>query len=275
MLFTKKVATAVAKNNSLLCVGLDPDITKLPASITSVENPIFEFNKAIIDATADLVCAFKPNSAFYEAYGTKGIKQLKLTTDYIKQRYPEVPIILDAKRADIGNTNDGYASFIFDYLAADAVTLHPYLGMEALEPFFSRKDKGLIILCRTSNPGAAEFQDLMIENMPLYQHIAHQVAKQWNDNNNCLLVVGATYPKEMKIIRGIVGQEMTLLVPGVGAQGGDVAATMQAGLGANGQGLIMSSSREILYASANEDFAEAARTVALSTRDEINKYRHQ
>lgn len=257
----------------MLCVGLDPDFDKLPANVRNQPQPLFEFNKAIIDATADLVSVYKPNSAFYEALGADGIEQLKLTSDYLHKNYPDVPIILDAKRADIGNTNNGYASFIFDYLGMDAVTLHPYLGREALQPFLDRKYKGLIILCRTSNPGAGEFQDLLANGKPIYQHVAEQVSKNWDTNKNCLLVVGATYPEEMKIIREIVGTDMPLLVPGIGVQGGDVESVMKAGLDDNHQGLIISSSREILYASNGEDFAEAARQKATTTRDEINKFR--
>lgn len=273
MQFYKKLARAVAKNNSLLCVGLDPDVAKMPAKIAKARNPLFTFNKSIIDATADLVCAFKPNSAFYEAYGADGIKQLKQTADYIRQKYPYLTLILDAKRADIGNTNDGYVEYVFDYLGMDAVTLHPYLGSEALKPFLARKDKGLIILCRTSNPGAAELQDVKVKGKPLYEHVASLVAKNWNVKNNCLLVVGATYPKEMKVIRSIVGPDMPFLVPGVGAQGGDVKATVKAGVNAKSEGLIISSSRATIFASSGHDFAEAAREHAMSLKNEINMYR--
>lgn len=273
MSFREKLVASWNKSNSLLCVGLDPDFTKLPIHIQKGKNPLFEFNKAIIDATADVVSVYKPNSAFYEALGVEGIEQLKMTADYLHETHPTIPIILDAKRADIGNTNNGYVSFIFDNLGMDAVTLHPYLGREALEPFLIRADKGVIILCRTSNPGAGDFQDLLVEGKPLYQNVAQQVASGWNQNNNCLLVVGATYPEEMKIIRNIVGPEMPFLVPGIGAQGGDVEAVMRAGMDKNSQGLIMSSSREILYSSNSEDFANAAREKAIATRDEINKFR--
>ncbi len=273
MTFREKLTRSWTKSNSLLCVGLDPDFDKLPTSLKDHPQALFEFNKAIIDATAELVSAYKPNSAFYEALGADGIEQLKLTANYLHENYPEISIILDAKRADIGNTNNGYTSFIFDYLGMDAVTLHPYLGQEALEPFLNYKDKGLIILCRTSNPGAGEFQDLLVDGKPVYRHVAEQVSKDWDTNGNCLLVVGATYPEEMKIIREIVGPDMPFLVPGIGAQGGDIEAVMKAGLNDNKQGLIISSSREILYASSGEDFAEAARQKATATRDEINKFR--
>ena len=273
MTFMAKLVARWNKSNSLLCVGLDPEISKLPSEIKNNKNPLFEFNKAIIDATAEFVSVFKPNSAFYEALGSDGIEQLKLTADYLKEHYPDIPIILDAKRADIGNTNNGYTSFIFDHLGMDAVTLHPYLGREALEPFLNYKEKGLIILCRTSNLGAGEFQDLQIDSKPLYQHIAKHVSEKWNKNNNCLLVVGATYPDEMKTIRDIVGSDMAFLVPGIGAQGGNVEAVMKSGLDKNKQGLIISSSRDILYASNGSDFAEASRQKAIATRYEINKYR--
>jgi orotidine-5'-phosphate decarboxylase len=267
--FIAKLRASRAKHNSLLCVGLDPDLDKLPDSLKSDPAPLFAFNKAIIDATADLVCAFKPNSAFYEAAGAEGIAQLQQTCAYILERHPDIPVILDSKRADIGNTNNGYVAHAFEYLGADAITVQPYLGHEALEPFLTRTDKGIIVLCRTSNPGAGEFQDLQIDGRPLYQHVAQQVSDAWNTNGNCLLVVGATYPDELKIVRGIVGPDVCLLVPGVGAQGGDVQKTVQAG----GDNLIISSSRGILYASSGSDFAEAAGAAAIQTRDEINMFR--
>lgn len=268
--FKSKLNWAVDNNNSLLCVGLDSDVNKLPSSVKGSQ---LEFNKAIVDATADLVCAFKPNSAFYEAQGADSLEQLRDTVAYINEKYPNIPVILDAKRADIGNTNQGYVDFAFNYLKVDAVTLHPYLGGEALQPFLDIKDKGMIVLCRTSNPGAGEFQDLQVDGQPMYQHVAKTVAGKWNKNDNCLLVVGATYPEEMKTIRDIVGPDMTFLVPGVGAQGGDVEAVLKNGLGANQRGLIISSSRGVIFASGDEDFAEKARLEAEKTRDEINKYR--
>jgi orotidine-5'-phosphate decarboxylase len=273
MTFLQKLASAEKNNNSLLCVGLDPDLAKLPKLFQDQTDALLNFNTAIVDVTADLVCGFKVNIAFYEALGADGINQLAKTCVYIREKYPELPILLDAKRADIGNTNNGYADLAFKYLQADAITLQPYLGGEALQPFFDHAEKGMIILCRTSNDGAAEFQDLKVEGRPLYEHVAEAVATKWNANNNCLLVVGATYPEEMKTIRKIVGPDIIFLVPGVGAQGGDVAALMQAGLGPNKNELVINSSRAVLYASSGEDFAEAARKEALRTRDEINKYR--
>lgn len=273
MQFSKKLDSAITSRNSLLCVGLDPDITRIPAKIRVKEDPLHEFNKGIIDATADLVCSFKLNSAMYEAQGSHGLDQLKQTSEYIGSHYPDIPIILDAKRADIGNTNNGYITYAFDYLKMDAVTLHPYLGGEALRPFLELKEKGLIILCRTSNEGAGEFQDLIIDNEPLYQRVAREVSEKWNGNNNCLLVVGATYPEEMRKIREIVGQNMVFLVPGVGAQGGSVEEVMKAGATEEGDGVLINSSRGIIFASDGDDYAEAAHDEALKLRNEINKYR--
>jgi len=272
MNFQDKLNNIIEKNNSLVCVGLDSDFEKLPESVKQKENPQFEFNKAIIDATHDLVCAYKPNSAFYESLGDRGVRELKMTFDYINEKYPEVPTILDAKRADIGNTNNGYVSFAFDWLEADAITLQPYLGSEAIKPFLERTDKGSIILCRTSNPGAGEFQDLKIGDKPLYQIVAEKVANEWNANNNCLLVVGATYPEELGEIRKIAG-DMTFLVPGIGAQGGDVEKTLKAGLNSQKKGLLINSSRGIIFKSSGDDFAEKAREETLKLKEEINKYR--
>ena len=272
MSFQQKLDAIIDHHNSLLCVGLDPDFAKLPDFLKNEPTPQFAFNKAIIDATHDLVAAYKPNSAFYEGAGAAGVEELKMTCDYIRRYYPDIPLILDAKRADIGNTNLGYAHYAFEYLGADAVTLHPYMGGEALKPFFEQKDKAVIILCRTSNPGAAEFQDLLVDGEPLYMKVAKQFAAQWNYNENCLLVVGATYPDEMKAIRAAVG-DMTFLVPGVGAQGGDVEKTVRAGLNSRGMGMIINASRGVIFASDGEDFAAAARAAAQKLRDEINSYR--
>lgn len=274
MNFQNMLETSVAQNNSLVCVGLDSEVTKLPAKFRKAKEPQFEFNKAIIDATADLVCAYKPNSAFYEAEGAVGIEQLRKTVEYIHDKYPNIPVILDAKRADIGNTNQGYTQFIFEYLGIDAVTVHPYLGQEAIQPFLDYKDKGIIVLCRTSNDGAGEFQDLESDGQKLYQKVAHAVRDRWNKNNNCLLVVGATYPEEMKEIRAMMGDNTTFLVPGVGAQGGDVEKMVRAGVNAYGDCIIVNSARGIIFASDGDDFANAARAETEKLRDEINKYRH-
>lgn len=273
MTFLDKLNNAIKKNNSLVCVGLDSDFDKLPEHLKQQEYPQFAFNKAIIDATHDLVCAYKPNSAFYEARGEEGIKELKLTCDYINNTYPDISIILDAKRGDIGNTNNGYIKFAYEYLGVDAITLHPYLGSEALKPFFDMKEKGAILMGRNSNPGAEELQDLQIGDKKLYQIVAEKAANDWNKNGNCLLVVGATYPEELAEIRQIA-KELTFLVPGIGAQGGDVEKTLKAGLTAEKKGLIINSSRGIIFASSDENFAEKAKEEATKLRDEINKYRN-
>ncbi len=257
MTFQEKLDAIVIKNKSLVCVGLDTDISKIKESQ-------FLFNKRIIEATYDLVCSYKLNTAFYESIGHEGIKALKDTCDYLRQKYPEIPVIIDAKRGDIGNTNQGYVQFIFTYLSANAVTVQPYLGEEAIRPFLECKDKGIIILCRTSNPGAGEFQDLKVGDTPLYKMVAKNVARKWNKNKNCLLVVGATYPEELAEVRKIVG-DMTLLVPGIGAQGGDLEATLKAGLNSKKQGLIINSSRGIIFAKNPREEAE-------KLRNEINKF---
>ena len=258
MTFQEKLDKIVKKNKSLVCVGLDSDVGKIS------RGGQYLFNKTIIEATHDLVCSYKLNTAFYESIGHEGIKALKDTCDYLRQKYPEIPIIIDAKRSDIGNTNKGYVQFVFTYLGADAVTVHPYLGEEAIRPFLDCKDKGIIILCRTSNSGAGEFQDLKVRDTFLYKIVAKNVADKWNTNKNCMLVVGATYPDELKEVRKIVG-DITLLVPGIGAQGGDLEATLRAGLNSKKQGLIINSSRGII-------FSENPRQEAEKLRNEINKF---
>lgn len=285
MNFREKLDFISKKNNSLLCVGLDSDIEKIPESIRVQEHPQFTFNKKIIDATAQYVCAYKPNSAFYEARGIEGIYELRMTCEYIQKAYPEIVIIVDAKRGDIGNTNKGYVEFIYDYLGADGVTLHPYLGKEVLLPFLQRREKGSFILCRTSNPGAGEFQDLLLgksqpadalakeESTPLYQIIADHVAKEWNGNGNCGLVVGATYSSELEIVRRIVGDGFPLLIPGIGAQGGDVEQSVKTGVDKDGMSAIINSSRGIIFASSNEDFDTKASEEAKKLKDEMNKFR--
>ncbi len=274
MTFQQKLDSMVAKNNSLLCIGLDSDIEKVPEHVRNGEHPQSTFNKAIIEATHDLVCAYKPNTAFYESRGLPGIEALKRTCDYIKETYPDIVIILDAKRADIGSTNEGYVKFAFDYLGADAITLHPYLGHEALAPFLDRKEKGSIILCRTSNPGAGEFQDLKVQNKPMYQIVAEKVADEWNTNGNCALVVGATYPDELAIVRRLVG-DMPLLIPGIGSQGGDIEKTVKAGVNSKGSGAIINVSRSVIFASNGEDFAQKAHTEAENLRNSINTFRKE
>ncbi len=273
MNFIRKLEDNIIKTNSLLCVGLDSDVKKLPDHIRHKNYPLLEFNKAIIDQTHDLVCSYKFQIAYYSAHGISGLEQLIESIKYIKTTFPDIPVILDAKRADIGNTSAQYAKEAFDVIGADALTVNPYLGYDGIEPFLSREDKGIIILCRTSNPGAKDFQDLVTDGKPLYMHVAEKV-KEWNGKaGNCLLVVGATYPEEMKKIREIA-PDMFFLVPGIGAQGGDVEATLAAGLRSNKSGLLIHSARGIIYASNGEDFAQRARDEAKRLRNEINKYRH-
>lgn len=270
--FTEKLQNRWSRVG-FLAVGLDPEISKIPEAIktenASLEERLFVFNREIIDATADLVCAYKPNSAFYEAEGSAGFSALKRTIAYIKETYPDIPVILDAKRADIGSTNAGYVKSAFDVLGADAITVHPYLGREALQPFLDRKEKGIIVLVRTSNEGAGEFQDLPVGARPLYQEVAHHVANTWNTNGNCLVVVGATYPEELREVRALVG-DMPILIPGVGAQGGDVSKAVSLGKNSNGSGIIISTSRVVLYASTEADFADAARKSAQKLVAEIS-----
>jgi len=247
--------------DSLLCVGLDSDISRIPEKFLSSATPQFDFNRWIIDQTAEFAASYKPNMAFYEARGPQGISELHQTVEYLRLNYPEIVAICDAKRADIGNTNDAYAVATFDELGFDAITLHPYLGRQALAPFLSRKDKACIILCRTSNPGAGELQDLLSDGKPLWHHVAERVSQHWDVDGNCMLVVGATYPEEMRAIRAIAPRT-TFLVPGIGAQGGDIEATVAAGLDHEGRGLMISSSRDIL-------FRGDPRAAARRTRDSI------
>lgn len=261
--FIAQLAAAWRRNDSLLCIGLDPEPERLSA-------PIFEFNKAIIDATADLVCAYKPQFAHYAAHRAEG--DLERTIEYIHRACPDLPVILDAKRGDVGNTAERYAAEAFTRYGADALTVNPYLGGDALEPFLRHEAKGVVILCRTSNVGARDIQDLQSGGRPLFHVIAELAAQRWNTRGNCMLVVGATYPQELAQVRRLVG-DMPLLVPGVGAQGGDVVQVVLNGQTAAGTGLVISSSRAILYASPGKDFATAARAAALTLRDRINAHR--
>jgi orotidine-5'-phosphate decarboxylase len=261
------LAQATSQNNSRVCVGLDPEIDRFPIHLRSRSDAIFAFNRAIVDATADLVCAYKPQIAHYAAVGAEDA--LRETIRYIRERAPGVPVILDSKRGDIGSTAEKYAKEAFERYEADAVTINPYLGRDSAEPFLQYADKGIVILCRTSNAGAREFQDLVVDGRKLYQIVAESVAREWNSRGNCLLVVGATYPEELADIRARTG-EMTFLVPGVGAQGGDVEKAVLSGRTAAGAGLVINSSRGIIYAGAGEDFAAAARRATLELRNAIN-----
>jgi orotidine-5'-phosphate decarboxylase len=261
----QKLHARIQHANSLVCVGLDADRTRIPEPFRSRHDAQYALNRHIIEQTAQHVIAFKPNMAFYEASGIQGLHDLRQTIQFLRENYPDILTICDAKRGDIGSTSEAYASAIFDELGFDAVTLSPYLGKDALEPFLRRVDKLSIILCRTSNDGAGEFQDLLISNKPLWQVIAERVAEQWNVHGNCMLVVGATYPAEMKIVRGIVG-DMPLLVPGIGAQGGSIEETVLAGKNSQGHGLVINSSRGII-------FAQNPAAAAQELQQAINMYR--
>lgn len=254
-----------------LSIGLDPHQAKLPQGLDPLQ-----FNKAIIEATHHVAGVFKPQSAAYEALGDDGMAILRETIAYAQAKAPDVPIVLDAKRADIGTTSEDYAKTAFDYLNADAVTLHPYLGEEALKPFLEHAEKGCFILCRTSNPGAAEFQDLIVEyrgkSLPLYLAVAQQVATVWNRNGNCGLVVGATYPEELQQVRQLVG-DMPILIPGVGAQGGSLEEAVKGSLNSQGQGMLIHATRSIIFASSGPDFAEAAKKAAEEMHQELSKIR--
>lgn len=261
MKFIDKLLSAGRRNKSLLCIGLDPDVTLMP------KVDLLEFNKAIVDATADLACAYKPNLAFYEALGIDGLKVLQKTIEHIPDH---IPVIGDGKRGDIGNTAKAYAKALFETFGFDAATVSPYLGYDSVEPFLGYGDKGIFILCRTSNTGAADFQSLVdAQGKPLYEAVARK-AKNWDTRGNIGLVVGATYPDELKAIRQLC-PEMPLLIPGIGAQGGDLASAVKNGIDARGEKAIIAVSRQILYASKGKDFAQAARHNAQGLRDDINK----
>ena len=265
MNFIEKLNEAVRKNRSLVCVGLDTSPELIPSGMT-----VLEFNKAIIDATADLVCAYKPNLAFYEVQGEKGLETLHNTVKYIPE---DIPVIGDAKRGDIGNTSAAYAKALFEHFDFDAVTVSPYLGFDSLEPFLKYQEKGVIILCRTSNKGASDFQSLLCQyegkTMPLYEIVALK-ASRWNINHNVGLVVGATYLEELKNIRQ-AHPGLPILIPGIGAQGGDLELAVRYGIDADNRGIIINSSRGIIYAGTGADFARAARCATETLRDEINQ----
>jgi len=270
MHFMQSLQQAWTRNDSLVCVGLDPEPAKFPAHLRDTPDAVFDFCRAIVDATADLVCAFKPQIAHFAALRAEDT--LERLIAHIHAQHPGVPVILDAKRGDIGSTAQHYASEAFERYRADAVTLNPYLGRDSIQPFLDRADKGVILLCRTSNPGGADFQALDCGGQPLYLRVAETIARDWNAHGNCALVTGATWPQELGKVRAVVGA-MPLLVPGIGAQGGDVEAVLRHGRTAAGTGLLISSSRAILYAGHGEDFAAAARTAASGLRDAINRCR--
>ena len=270
MTFMQKVAAAAQKNQSLVCVGLDPDSAKLPACLKGRADAVLEFNKRIVDTTKDFVCAYKPQAAYYAGQDMDDV--LKESIAYIRSVAPDVPVILDVKRGDIGSTAEWYAKEAFDRYQADAVTVNPYMGLDAVKPFLDYADKGVIILCRTSNPHSGDLQNLVADGMPLYQHVAKLVRDEWNYNKNAALVIGATYPEELRDLRQMC-PELPFLVPGVGAQGGDVEKVVKYGCDKTWGGIIVNSSRGIIYASKADDYAEAAGSAAKALRDQINSFR--
>lgn len=271
MNFKNKLITACEKNNSLICVGLDPDINKIPEDFRSQQNSLYLFNKEIIDSTHDLVCAYKPQVAYYSAIGAE--RDLEMTIDYIHSKYPDIPVVLDAKRGDIGSTAEMYAKEVFVRYKCDAVTVNPYMGTDTVLPFTKNKDKGIIILCKTSNPGSNDFQNIKSEGEFLYMKIVNKALSEWNENENILFVIGATFPYEMQAVRAIA-PDIHFLVPGIGAQGGSIKDVVINGQTANGTGLIISSSRSVLYASNNiNNLQKSARHEVEILRNEVNKYR--
>ncbi|WP_186406192.1 orotidine-5'-phosphate decarboxylase [Candidatus Accumulibacter aalborgensis] len=272
MNFMPTLSAAWRDRNSLLCVGLDPDPTRFPAHLKGRPDAIFEFCSVIVDATADLVCCFKPQIAYFAA--RRAEDQLEALIAHIHEKHPGTPVILDAKRGDIGSTAEQYAIEAFERFKADAITVNPYLGRDSIEPYLAYRDKGVILLCRTSNPGGSDLQFLDVGGEKLYERVARLVDTLWNQSGQCALVVGATFPAEIAQVRALTGN-MPLLVPGIGAQGGDIESTVRAGCTPSGDGLMINSSRAILYAQDGEDYAAAARRVAQATRDAINRYRRQ
>jgi orotidine-5'-phosphate decarboxylase len=270
--FIDKLASRWRSAGSLLCVGLDPDPIRFPASLREREDAIFAFCSAIADATAAFTCAFKPQVAYFAA--ARAEDQLESLMAHLRRHHPQVPLILDAKRGDIGATAEQYAREAFERYGADAVTLSPYMGFDSIEPFLARPDRGAFVLCRTSNPGGDDLQMLEVQGERLYERVARLTAGKWNRNGQLGLVIGATYPAELARVRALA-PDLPLLVPGIGAQGGDVQASVVAGQTSDGTGMLINSSRAILYASQGEDFAAAAAGVARRTRDEINGYRRR
>ncbi|MGB5707492.1 MAG: orotidine-5'-phosphate decarboxylase [Arenicellales bacterium] len=268
-MFKQKLNIAWRKRNSLLCVGLDPDPDKIPSSIVGSDR-LYLFNQKIIDATAPWVCAFKPQIAYYSAVGAE--HELAQTIDYIHKHHPGVPVILDAKRGDIGATATMYAREAFERYHADAVTVNPYMGGDTLEPFLSYADKGVVILCRTSNPGSGDIQALETPEGSIASLVARMAVERWNKNDNVALVVGATYPAQIAEIRKLVG-DMPLLIPGIGAQGGDLQQVLDSGLDQAGYGLMINASRSIIYAGQAKDFAQRAGAEARRLCEEINSLR--
>jgi orotidine-5'-phosphate decarboxylase len=270
MTFMEALRARWERSGSLVCVGLDPEPAKFPARFAGDADAVFAFCRDIVDATAAYACCFKPQFAHFAALGAEGA--LARLVAHVHAAHPGIPVILDAKRGDIGSTARHYAAEAFDRYGADAATVNPYLGRDSLQPYLDRADKGVVVLCRTSNPGAGDLQDLVVDGRPLYQHVAEKVARDWNGHGNCMLVVGATWPEQLREVRAIAG-DVPFLVPGVGAQGGDPEAVVRNARTADGTGLVVSSSRAILYASSGDDYAEAAAAAARELRDTLNRAR--
>lgn len=268
MSFFNQLEKTIDKNNSFLCIGLDVDLSKVPKEFLKKRDPVFQFNKEIISATCDFVCTYKPNIAFYESLGIYGLEALIRTIDFIHKK--GIPVILDAKRGDVGHTSKAYAKAIFEVYKADATTINPYLGHDSIEPFISYRQKGIFILCLTSNIGFKDFQTYG-EGDPLYIQVAKNIM-EWNYYKNMGLVVGATNPEEIKEIRR-VADDLYFLIPGVGSQKGNLELSIKYGLNSEQRGIVINSSRSIIYASQGKDFAEAARQAAKNLRDTINNYR--
>ena len=269
MTFHQRLKTTWQTKNSLVCVGIDPELEKIPAHLQGYDQPFLLFGIGIVDATAPYVCAFKPQAAHFAAAGAE--EQLAKLIAYIQQHYPDIPVILDAKRGDIGSTADLYAREAYVRYGADAVTVNPYLGHDSLAPYFKYPDRGVIVLCRTSNPGSDWIQGVEVDGQPLYMSVAKRV-REWDEHGQCMLVTGATYPEELGHVRTSVG-DMPLLVPGVGAQGGDVEAVLKNGVDAAGQGVCISSSRGIIYADSGAEYMDAAAKAASALKNQINKIR--
>ena len=270
MNFQLSLRQAWSRADSMLCVGLDPDPDRIPASLGRGNEGLFNFCREIVDATATHVCAFKPQIAYFSAAGAE--HELERLIDHIHVHHPGIPVILDAKRGDIGSTAERYAVEAFERYRADAVTINPYMGFDSIEPWLAWEGRGVILLCRTSNPGGSDLQALDVGGEALYERVARLAAGPWNTNGQIGLVLGATFPAELARVRAIAG-DLPMLVPGIGAQGGDVQATVAAGLARDGWGMIINSSRAILYASSGTDFAQAAATAAERTRNDIRQAR--
>ena len=269
MSFHDRLRQVWRSKNSLVCVGIDPEVAKIPAHLQDEEEAFLAFGIGIVDATAPYVCAFKPQAAHFAAVGAED--QLAKLIAYIQRHYPEIPVILDAKRGDVGSTAALYTKEVFERFGADAVTVNPYLGYESISPYLDYTDRGVIVLCRTSNPSSDWIQAVPLNDEPLYLSVARKV-REWDKNNQCMLVTGATFPEELGRVRRVIG-DLPLLVPGVGAQGGDVESVLKMGLDADGYGLCISSSRSIIYAGNGSDFATQAALAAKNLRDQINEAR--